>query len=300
MKKIAFVLAVLLLAAPSWAAVTITATQVGDTNEVEISYSTDGTLPRAFGLDITVTDGNIVACTAAHVGECDATDQGYGIFPGTIVIEADGTVSDYNTPVAPSDDPGALGGLGTAGITVEMGSLYEDTNAPADSGVLCTIVVTESCTVNIAGNAARCGEGSEALGVVMENPDEVVIPTYIPGVVEFEDECIPSDHADYNEWLAVGKPNSWCNPRQCHGDADGLDEQYGFIRVWVGYNDVSMLVDGFRKTYGGDPTVDTWIAADFNHADEQYGFIRVRVGYDDVAVLLDYFRKTDVPEDCLD
>jgi len=202
MKKIAFVLAVLLLATPTWAAVTITATQVGDTNEVEISYSTDGNLPRAFGVDITVTDGNIVACTPEMVGECDATDQGYGIFPGTIVIEADGTVSDYNTPVAPSDDPGALGGLGTAGITVEMGSLYTDANAPADSGVLCTIVVTESCTVNIAGNAARCGEGSEALGVVMENPEEVPVLAYEPGTVVIPpDVCV----GDVDDSGAVNK-----------------------------------------------------------------------------------------------
>lgn len=229
MKKIAFVLAVLLLAAPAWAAVTITATQVDDTNEVEISYSTDGNLPRAFGVDITVTDGNIVACTPAMVGECDADNQGYGIFPGTIVIEADGTVSDYNTPVAPSDDPGALGGLGTAGITVEMGSLYTDANAPDLSGVLCTIVVTENCTVNIAGNAARCGEGSEALGVVMENPDEVVIPTYIPGDVILVLAC-------------------WANPCQPYGDVNGD----GLITG----EDVGLLVDAWT-------VYDE--CADFNH-----------------------------------
>lgn len=186
MKKIAFVLAVLLLAAPAWAAVTITATQVDDTNEVEISYSTDGNLPRAFGLDITVTDGNIVSCTAAHIGECDADNRGYGIFPGTINIAADGEVNDWGSPVAPA---GAIGtpdpdpnnwGIGTAGITIEMGSLYVDGNEPASNGVLCTIVVTENCTVNIAGNAARCGMGSPEMGVVMENTDEVSIVYYVP------------------------------------------------------------------------------------------------------------------------
>ncbi len=187
MKKITFVLAVLLFAAPAWATkVTVTATQVSDTNEVDISYVSDGKLPRAFGLDITVTDGNIIACTAAMKGECTATARGFGIFPGTIVIDENGIVTDDGTPVAPSDDLGALGGLGTNGITIELGSLYVAPNRPPLSGVLCTITVTESCTVNIAGNAARCGEGSEPLGVVMENPDEVVTPTYIPGVVTIE------------------------------------------------------------------------------------------------------------------
>jgi hypothetical protein len=181
MKKMTFVLAVLLFAAPAWATdVTVTATQVGDTNQVEISYSADVNLPRAFGLDITVTDGNIVACEPNMVGECTATVRGFGIFPGTIRIHADGYVTDDGTPAAPSDDPGALGGVGTNGITIEMGSLYVDGNEPPLEGVLCTITVTENCTVNIAGNAARCGEGSPDLGVVMENVDEVAIVSYVP------------------------------------------------------------------------------------------------------------------------
>ncbi len=293
MKKIAFVLAVLLFAAPTWAAVTITATQVGDTNQVEISYSTDGNLPRAFGVDITVTDGNIVACTPAMVGECDADVKGYGIFPGTIVIEADGTVSDYNTPVAPSDDPGALDGLGTAGITIEMGSLYTDANAPADSGVLCTIVVTESCTVNIAGNAARCGEGSEALGVVMEDPDEVVIPTYEPGAVVLGPaDCFPSAHPDYDEWVAVGKPDSWCNPRQCHGDADGAM----YAGKWVFGPDLNVLIAGWNQDYSGDPDVDTWISADFDHMP----YAGKRVFGPDLNVFITYWNADVVPNDCLD
>ncbi len=184
MKKIVFVLVVLLLAVPAWATtVTITAEQVGTTDQVEIKYSADVNLPRAFGLDITVTDGNIVACTPAMTGECTVSVRGFGIFPGTIQIDLDGNVTDDGTPVAPSDDLGALGGVGTNGITIEMGSLCVAGNEPPLSGVLCTIVVTESCTVNIAGNAARCGKGSEPRGVVMENPDEVVISIYIPGVV---------------------------------------------------------------------------------------------------------------------
>ena len=262
MKKIAFVLAVLLFAAPAWAA-TISAVQVPDTNQVEIRYDFSGeNLPRAFGLDITVTDGIIVICTPAMVGECTATEKGYGIFPGTIVIDDDGNVTDDGTPVAPADDPGALGGLGTAGITIEMGSLYEDTNAPADSGVLCTIVVTENCTVNIAGNAARCGEGSEPLGVVMENPDEVVIPTYIPGDVVLEVDCFDSAHADYAEWVAVGKPESWCYIYQCYGDADGIrngNPISGYARVMMA--DLNILIPAWKKPVG-DPAEN--LAADFN------------------------------------
>ena len=127
MKKIAFVLAVLLLAAPAWAAIppTISAVQVAPGSpEVEIRYDfSDANLPRAFGLDITVTDGNIIACTAEMVGECNDVVQGYGIFPGTINIAGDGTINDWGSPVAVAVAGDALGPLGTAGLTKEMGAL---------------------------------------------------------------------------------------------------------------------------------------------------------------------------------
>lgn len=288
MKKIAFVLAVLLLATPTWAA-NISAEQVGDTNEVEILYDfSDANLPRAFGLDITVTDGNIIACTAEMVGECDADDKGYGIFPGTIVIDDDGNVTDDGTPAAPA---GAIGtppdnwGIGTAGITVEMGSLYEDTNAPASVGVLCTIVVTENCTVNIAGNAARCGEGSEALGVVMEDPTEVVIPEYIPGVVDIIVDCFDSAHPDYNEWVAVGKPECWCYKYQCYGDADGMlngDIISGYARVKTA--DLNILIGAWKRPEGHP---DENLCADFDrklNGDIISGFSRVKT--DDLNILI--------------
>jgi hypothetical protein len=117
------------------------------------------------------------------VGECNDVVQGFGIFPGTIQIDEGGNVTDDGTPVAPSDDPGALDGLDSNGITVELGSLYEDGNEPSLGGLICTITVTADCTVNIAGNAARCGVGSDPRGVVMVDWLEVPTVVYVPGVV---------------------------------------------------------------------------------------------------------------------
>jgi hypothetical protein len=42
------------------------------------------------------------------------------------------------------------------------------------------------------------------------------------GADEFYNGCFPSGHPDFAEWLAVGMPDCWCYPRQCHGDSDGL------------------------------------------------------------------------------
>ncbi|MHC4620232.1 MAG: right-handed parallel beta-helix repeat-containing protein [Planctomycetota bacterium] len=97
-----------------------------------------------------------------------------------------------------------------------------------------------------------------------------------------EANYMPTCHPDYNEWVAVGKPMSWCYPRQCHGDADGLKEgnpKSGYFHVWA--NDLNMLVAGWKQPYSGDPDVDPWIAADFDHAEEgnpKDGYYRVWAG----------------------
>jgi hypothetical protein len=229
MKKMIFALAVLLLAAPAWATtVTVSCAQVGDTNQVEVSYTTDGTLPRAFGLDITVNDGNIVACEAAMVGECTASVRGLGIFPGTIDIDALGTVTDYGSPVAPQSDlPGdTKAGLGTAEITVEMGSLYVDTNAPGTSGLLCTLTVSASCTMTITANVSRAGNG-----VVLEDPDEVATVNlgncnisvqqklFYEGLVDCCGRTVTA--AMVATWESLGEPACWVDPCHCRGDANG-------------------------------------------------------------------------------
>jgi hypothetical protein len=233
MKKMIFALLVLLLAGPAWATiVNIDCNQVGDTNQVEVTYTTDGTLVRAVGLDITVTDGNILACEPAMVGECTATEKGLGIFPGTIIIDAGGNVTDYGSPVAPQSDlPGdTLGGLGTSGITVEMGSLYVDGNAPPTSGLLCTITVEDTVTqMTITANVSRAGNG-----VVLEDPDEVATvnlavcnievggpPCFYAGLVDCCGQTVTA--ADVARWasLSLADQASWCDPCHCRGDADG-------------------------------------------------------------------------------
>ena len=113
MKKLVLVLAVLLISLPAMAAtVTVTATCQNDVWEV--TYATDGNLPRAFALDITVPAGTITAVSDLSTA--------YNIYPGSIVI-VDGEVNDPGSAVCDASYPDTLGGLGTAGITIEMGSL---------------------------------------------------------------------------------------------------------------------------------------------------------------------------------
>ena len=167
MRKIVLLVAVLMLATPAMAAVTISCTS--DANEVTVTFDNDEATGkvRAFALNITVdNDANIYDACSFH--------PEYYIYPGSIdVNENNGKVEGWGSPIC---DPcvypgtGTLGGTGTGGMTVEMGSLYAGDDpchptAPSQTNqILVKFYVDKNCWVSIAENAARGG-------VVMEDPD---------------------------------------------------------------------------------------------------------------------------------
>lgn len=196
-----------MLASPAWAAVSITAAQVGESNEVVISYASTGVLPRAFSLNLQLDEPN---SSIVSVGNVNAQ---FPIHPGTISIDLSGPEPsiDYGTPVAPQADlpSDTLPGLGTTGITIEMGSLYAPTgpgspNAPDPCGVLLSIILAgdggSTTCLTITGNVARAGSD----GVVLEDPDldpDASFPAPL---------CVI---------IPGGGPPCW-GPTQCHGDTN--------------------------------------------------------------------------------
>ncbi|MGD2094590.1 MAG: hypothetical protein PVH77_06255 [Phycisphaerales bacterium] len=293
MKKLIYILVVAMLATPAWATVTITATDLGG-GVVAIDYSSDETeLVRAFALDITVDEGYIDSISDFSVGD---DNNGYGIFPGNfskyiVVDPATGQVNDWSasgyTPVADGNDPGALGGLGTNGITIEMGSLY-DTQAPPAQGRLCTITCTESCLLTITTNATRGN-------VVLEDASEATVDLSGATNVQIGDVTLQSyTGAQNSEWVAVGQPGCWCadvNPRQCHGDADGLAQ--GINKNWVSTNDLNILIEAWNKPL--EALTGNQICADFDHS-AQDGY---RVSTNDLEILIANWQLVDGPApDC--
>ncbi len=297
MKKTIVALLVVMLTAPAWASVAITVTDLGD-GKAGIDYS--GTeLARAFALDITVDAGTIDAISDFAVGD---DNNGYGIFPASFsrnitVDPATGEVSDWAvegyTPVADAGDPGALGGLGTDGITIEMGSLY-DTKAPAISGRLCVITCSEPCKVTVTTNATRGN-------VVLEDASEAVVD--LAGATEIQISGVGGYTGPQpEEWQAVGQPDCWLssiNPRQCHGDADGVSQ--GKNKFWVSTNDLDVLIASWNKTFaeldgqivGGVPL----ICADFDHTAQ--GKQKFRVSTNDLDILIANWQAADAPaSDC--
>ena len=220
MKKF-FILTLVLLATPAMAAVTITVTDIGNCM-AEIAYTDTGdpNRVRAFALDVTVdSDANIIDCNGFMAGECNSVDRGYGIFPGRFSRYITPTTPDWGdpnyTPVAvPEDLPGdTQPGLDSNGVTLEMGSLSVDPNAP-DPGpaVLCTLKVDRTCNMTVTVNAGRGG-------VVLEDASTVV-PT-LPGAPT-EIVC-----------------EAGC---QCYGDANGSNN--------VDVSDLAVIV-GLLGGYSG-------------------------------------------------
>lgn len=242
MKRIFLLLTMVMLAAPAWAAVTITCTTGTnqDCDKVTVGYTFDGNNVRAFALDITVDSGATISSMEAD----NTVNADYDIYPGSIVIVA-GAVTDDGSPICdPCDYPGVTQpGVGFGGATIEMGSLYvglpTGPNAPAASGTLCTFRVSADCNVTVAENTARAG-------IVMEDPDEdpsdnlPVGPVLVSGLPC--PECMKATHPDYTAWGTAGKPDCWCYKRQCRGDGDG---------VWTGPFPVgSPDLDAFRLAFG--------------------------------------------------
>jgi hypothetical protein len=157
----------LFIVMPAEATVIMSGTQLSTTPlNVTVSYdsTSEPLLVRAFALDLRVTNGaRITAISNYKVGPSTAESPGYGIFPGSIVIGPDGTVISYGTPVEPAGLPGTLGGLGTSGITVALGTIYSgEENAPGRIGDLFTITVDKACNLTIAPNSLWGG-------IVLEN-----------------------------------------------------------------------------------------------------------------------------------
>ena len=271
------VIALSMLTAPVWATVTISAVQRPGELIVDINYDFTGELEkvRAFALDVSVDAGVITEVNDFEVGD---DNFGYGIFPANfslfINVDPDGTVpanewddASY-TPVAPGTDPDALGGIDTNGVTLEMGALYVN-NPPNPQGRLCSLTVSEECTLSLALNGMRGN-------VVLENaaePSQVdLVGTEITLIWP---ECFPNIGTyavQYAEWVKFGKPDCWCGKGtgvtsipeydlgyQCDGDA-ATDDQVIQWRVYT--NDLALIAAHWKKK-GNDVTLDP--CADIDH-----------------------------------
>jgi hypothetical protein len=242
MKKIIFALAVLMLAVPAWAEVVVYCEAAGDTVTVKYDATSEPNLVRAVALDV-VLDNNSV------ISDVNCLSEDYYIYPGSIVINAQGQVDNYGSCQCDIAYPGTLGAEPNQ-MTTEQGSLYAPTgpgspNAPPKSGDLFSFKVDKGANVSLAENEARGG-------VVMESPDEVV-DVNLCGCAAAA-ECFPSSDPQYQKWIDVGKPKAWCCPYQDAGDLNGD----GYCNPF----DLRIFRPAYPSEYGG---ANYDCRADLNH-----------------------------------
>jgi hypothetical protein len=130
---------------------------------------TAGESIRAFALNISVDRGTIVGISGFVRGPSTAAAPGYGIFPASFrdhLQAGDGTnvdwsVKDYSPLAASTDAPDdTLSGLGSNGVTLEFGALWDPTvpeAAPKPTGTLCTLSLSQPANVSVSANVSRGG-----------------------------------------------------------------------------------------------------------------------------------------------
>ncbi|MGA2916195.1 MAG: hypothetical protein ABSE89_09250 [Sedimentisphaerales bacterium] len=257
MKKLILVLAILVVAAPAFA-LDINLVRQGTTNKVDVRYTGADpcNLPRAFALVINVNSPTAVITVVSDyktTGESTSASRGYGIYPATIAIEANGTVTGWGTPVASDSDPlpaGADQVVPSRNIVLEFGSLYapvhDGTNSPAVDGNLCSLTI--DCN-GASGNVPITvkGETTYRGGVVLENRTTFAISKTLDFAACSNCGCFSCSDPKYAQWVLQGMPPAWCCLHQRDGDATGdgsvsgsdlirLKASYGLSFGQVGYD----------------------------------------------------------------
>jgi hypothetical protein len=110
-------------------------------------------------------------------------------------------------------------------------------------------------------------------------------------------ECYTGPYFD--EWLDVGKPACWCssnNPRQCHGDADGISQ--GKNKYWVSICDIDVLIAGWNKSFvqieGQTLGEVPLTCADSDHLPQ--GKKKYRISINDMDILIANWNISNKPD----
>jgi hypothetical protein len=288
MKKVVIFFAVFALAAPVLvqAEPNVYITCENDGLTTTISYdATDAGVVRAFSMDLTVDGGAVITGISAYDAEGEpagtTVPANYAIYMSSIDFGTDpNNVDGWGDPVASGVD--ALGGLGTAGITVELGSLYEMGVGPTPplTGDLFDITVNQACNLTIEDTVQKGTRG----GIVLEDGSgaELVSSGCAPAPSA---ECMAGTNPAKTAWDAWGQPDCWCYQRNCRGDINGIKTG----PFWVQSLDKTAFRAAFNKNDIALAGIANGICADLNRA--KTGPFRVQAL--DKGIFRTYFNQSE-------
>jgi hypothetical protein len=103
-----------------------------------------------------------------------------------------------------------------------------------------------------------------------------------------EQGCLPFCNEHYDQWFELGRPDCWCTPYQCDGDADGINSGVPFYyRVYTG--DMALIIANWKKKMG-DPTLNPCADIDHISSGAPY-YYRVYTG--DIGKIIENWKKYD-------
>ena len=131
---------------------------------------TGGEVVGAFALDVSVDRGQIISVGDYARGPSTDVNQGYGFFPASFRDQlapsitssnVDWTLGSYSPLAVTADAPAdTLPGLGSNGVTLEFGGLWNSSTAgaaPPSTGTLCSLRLGSQAWVSISPNSTRGG-----------------------------------------------------------------------------------------------------------------------------------------------
>ena len=299
MKKVVLFLAVMLIAAPTFAStIEFTATPDPGNGTCEISYTiTDGANPVAMGLNVDVLSGDPISAIDGIDSFFDVyIDQAYDMEQAT----PDSYVYVPNSPTGdPAADQTAAGAvtLPQSNFCISMGGLGgldgNNLGTPPASGVVAVLHAAADSSGEITINQLRGG-------LVDTNGDSIQIAEgNLPLAFEITLGCFPMTDPLYalqaaqaQLYLDAGYSiDCWCNAYQCDGDAAN-DTNFFDWRVYT--TDLTILANSWKLLIG-DPLLDP--CADMAHDTNFFGW---RVYTTDLTILATNWKAltTALPGNC--
>jgi hypothetical protein len=318
MRKLFCSLAILALVAPVFAGSIVLTVDDNQDGTFTVGYSSyTGAAPVGLALEIDASVGEVISAQDLSLYDGPVADSFFDVFVDFI--------SDNTTAYAASASTATGSWLGTAHPLAVPGTVAGSAVLPRQDVSICMGSLVGTAPASVATLARLTIGDGQATGCILDldsNRDGIVdadgnpmtatcsvnggTATALPVTFDVTNECY-AGRPDYATWVAMGSPECWCYPRQCHGDADGCQHlQKGSLPFWVGVSDLTILTIGWKKG-DSDSNFASFICADFDHISHiQKGVPwTFRVGVQDMTILSTYWKApnpphlTEPPADCL-
>lgn len=292
MRSLICLIAVLMITAPVMATVNFTVTGAGQ--QVTIGYTSDPCdSVRGVALLVTCSTGNKMN-TVDSIATAFNTYIDYAYDDPCAYTVGSGALTDA---IAKHDGPG-VDATRILPSVICMGVLDESAgqaSGPGSTDNLITFTMDNSLTntITIAADTLRSETGAVGSDLDTNLPITIQLPA--------STDCLDiGTDPSFDYWVAQGKPDCWCYPRQCHGDANGTSTGSAFAGyVYVGVPDLDIMAPAFgvKEDPKGPGISGIQVCADFDHDQTGSAFAGyVRVGVPDLNALALYFGVKEDPK----